>query len=93
MSESELIERYRQLLITLARQYVNMIDLAGKLKIAAEKEEGGGKKSGLYCRSRTISRTASILKGLLLEDGASLRLFFGTLNLHTIAKLKITFDK
>lgn len=86
MSDYEIDNRHRNLLVMLARHYVTMITLVKKLRLEAEAETEGGRKSGLYCRARSISKSADLLKEILLEDGKSMRSFFGTLNIRAIAK-------
>lgn len=90
MTDKELLDRYKNVLIIFARHYVTMLELAKNIKADAQNESHGGKISGLFCQARVINRRAAMLKEILLEDGASLRHFFGTLNLHEIAKQSVT---
>jgi len=90
MTDSELLNRYRNILVMFARHYVTMLQLAKNIKLDARNETQGGKISGLFCQARVINRRAAMLKDILMEDGASLRHFFGTLNLHEIAKQSVT---
>lgn len=92
MTDRELLNRYRNVLVMFARHYVTMLQLAKNIKLEAQNESEGGRISGLFCHARAINKRAAMLKDLLLEDGASLRHFFGTLNLHEIAKESVTLE-
>jgi hypothetical protein len=90
MSEPQLLSAYRNILIMFARHYVTMLELAKNIKIEAQNETEGGRISGLFCHARVINKRASMLKDLILNDSDSLRHFFGTTNLHEIAKQSVT---
>lgn len=92
MTDRELLNRYRNVLVMFARHYVTMLELARNIKADARNETEGGRISGLFCHARVINRRAVMLKELLLEDSASLRHFFGTINLHQIAKQSVTLE-
>lgn len=90
MTDRELLNRYRNVLVMFARHYVTMLNMAKNIKADAQNEKEGGRISGLFCQARVINKRAAMLKEILLDDGASLMHFFGTLNLHEIAKQSVT---
>lgn len=86
---TELENSYRNLMITLARHYMNIITLAKGIRMAAEVETNPGRKSGLYCHSGVMRRYAHELRELLMENRAELRDLFGTSNLMEISKQQL----
>lgn len=92
MTDRELLNRYRNVLVMFARHYVTMLQLARNIKAEARNETTGGRISGLFCHARVINRRAAMLKELLMEDQPSLLHFFGTINLHEIAKQSVTLE-
>jgi len=92
MTDKELLNRYRNVLVMFARHYVSMIAIAKNIKEDARNETEGGRISGLFCHARVINKRAVMLKELLLEDSDSLRHFFGTINLYEIAKQSVTLE-
>ena len=92
MSEPQLLTAYRNILVQFARHYVTMLQVAKNIKLEAQNETQGGRISGLFCHARAINKRAAMLKELLLEDQDSLRHFFGTINLHAIAKQSVTLN-
>lgn len=92
MTSHELLSSYRNILVMFCRHYVAMLALAKNIKADAQNETNGGRISGLFCHARVINRRAAMLKDLLLEDSASLHHFFGTINLHEIAKQSVTLE-
>lgn len=92
MSEPQLLAAYRTILIKFARHYVAMVQMARNIKADAKNETQGGRISGLYCHARVINKRAAMLQDILLEDRESLMTFFGTTNLHEIAKQSVTLE-
>lgn len=90
MSEPQLLAAYRNILVQFARHYVTMLQLAKNIKLEAQNETHGGRISGLFCHARVINKRAAMLKDLMMDDKASLLHFFGTTNLHEIAKQSVT---
>lgn len=90
MSEQKLLTAYRNILVQFSRHYVTMLAMARNIKAEAQNETEGGRISGLFCHARVINKRAAMLKDLLLEDSDSLVHFFGTTNLHEIAKQSVT---
>lgn len=90
MTEPQLLAAYRNLLIQLAQHYVTMLALTKTYRVNAQKETVPGRISGLYCYARVVSKQSAMLKELLMEDRKSLNHFFGTTNLHVIAKQSVT---
>lgn len=89
MPTHELEVSYRNLFISLARHYANIITLAKGIRMAAEVEPHPGRKSGLYCHCGVMRRYAHELREVLMESRKELRELFGTTNLIEISKQQL----
>ena len=87
MSDPALLKHYCNLLITLSRDYVTMKQHAKELRHAADNESfSAGKKSGLYCQAKTISKQADKLKFRITKSRITLEHLFKTSNVVTISQ-------
>lgn len=80
-----LAQRYRTIMIILARHHADMIDKSARIQREADTESSYGRKNGLLCHANVIRKNAARLKEILNEDRALLVHLFGTANLNTIA--------
>jgi len=95
MTEAQAKEKYRSLLIRIAKHYVSLKDESMAMKDMADEARGagvlkGGVISGMYCQAKSLRKEAYKIKGILLLEKDSMEEFFGTTNLYTIAKQPLT---
>lgn len=89
MSDSELSRYLANLLITLSKDCLAMEAEVRDLRRYADSEASPGKKSGLYCQSKTIQRNVNVLRKRILKNRFALQTLFGATKIEEIAKLKL----
>lgn len=89
MTNDEIQNSYRNILVMLARHYVNIITLSKAIRIQAGIEETPGRKSGLYCHAKVMMKYAHELREVLMENRKEMLEFFGTSNLQLISKQQL----
>lgn len=85
MSNEELIARYRNLLIALARAHLSSVDYAKAIFDGANMEQNRGRRAGLIVIYRTALKSAEFYNQLLGRNKAALRHFFHTTDAKQIA--------
>lgn len=85
MASHDLLIRYKNLLIILARYQVALAKGAAAIREAAAAEQHNGRFAGLNCKARAISKQAKSLEVIIGRNSAALRYFFGTTKVKEIA--------
>lgn len=86
MSDPTLLKHYYNLLVTLSKDYVAMKEHAKALRYMAETEASPGRKSGLFCQSKTIGKQADLLRKRIAKNRLALEQMFNTSNIVSIAQ-------
>lgn len=93
MTHQEMSRSYRNLLVVMAREALIKQDEASSIKVAAELETQGGRKSGLYCKANAYAKQAKSLNWMLSKNKAALGHFFQTTELEDVADRDIVLTK
>lgn len=86
MSDPTLLKHFANLLISLSRDCVVMLEESKSLRQFADNEASPGRKSGLYCQSKIIRKNADMIKRRVIRNRVVLQQLFGTCNIITISK-------
>jgi hypothetical protein len=93
MKQTDLLSRYRNLLIVLAREHGEQVYRAQKLRDYAAQEPPNSRHfGGLLAKARAIGHEAHNTKYIVSRNNAALRHFFGTDNLEEVAKREIEYE-
>lgn len=85
MSDKELIARYRNLLIAIARQKQSLDNESVVLRSRVAQVDSPGKKAGLACLARCLAKQSAILGTVLRRNHQALQLFFKTSKSERVA--------
>lgn len=91
MTDHELISRYRNLLINLARQKEQAIEESEAIALAAKIEPKPGRRAGLQCKAKSLRKHAAKLEMLLSRNNAASLQFFGTSNQKKVAEQDVIY--
>ena len=89
MTDPELNARYRNLLVTLARDAQEIREEVKTMRLAESSESHSNKRNGLRTIINQRNRQRARLLQILSRNTAALRHFFGTINPDEIAEEEI----
>lgn len=92
MNESELIARYRNLIIALARMQTAVAKSSRTIQELARSETMNGRKAGLHCKANSLAKHATQLSKVIYRNKAALRYFFNTTDLDEVADKEIQYS-
>lgn len=89
MTNRELADRYRNLLISLCQYHQGMINRASRMAEASQIEETLGRRLGLRAKVKTIYSQAWLLQVIIHRNKAALKFFFQRTDIESIASEQI----
>lgn len=92
MTNAQLVDRYRNLLIHLAKTRESLRLHVAVLRAQALSEQSPGRKAGLGCRANAVSDAASKLQFALSRNRDAMRHMFGTTKLEEVALANLEGD-
>lgn len=92
MNDTELIARYRNILIALARMQTVVAESSRTIHEIAEHETMNRRRAGLKCKANSLAKHASQLSKLIYRNKAALRYFFNTTDLDEVADKEIQYS-
>lgn len=93
MTDPELSARYRNLLVTLARDAQEIGQEVKTMRLAESSERATNKRNGLRTIINQRNRQRARLMQILSRNTVALRHFFGTINPDEIAEEEIVLHK
>lgn len=93
MTDKDLAARYRNLLVTLARDTEELKQEVEQIKLAAPSEPHSAKRNGMRTIINARNRQRARMLQILSRNNAAARFFFGTTNAEAIAKQEIVLTK
>jgi len=91
MKDDELIIRYRNLLITVAREARNNKTTIDTMRAAIPLQSNPGKRAGMHTIIRSLQKQRALLLLLLGRNKAAAKHFFNTADPKKIAEETVTY--